>query len=234
MSFVALVCLIQLDMKNGDEMMKKIEDFLMTVAENDVKKGIEMIEQYIIEYCEFDEEKMKDGKERLIKIVMKRRNIENQFGIIKQCIMKLPIEYLKMIEYGDDHTEKSEFNVILEYMKINKENLGKEGQKELIKNCDERRLNSDEIEEIDRMKIMNDEEMKVIYRKVLKWKEEELKEERKARKDDLKRWDHWKILIEEKERTEREEEERKKREQQCKFLNENNNKMNKKKFQHEQ
>ena len=132
--------------------------------------------------------------------------------------MKLPIKYLKMIEYGDDHTEKSEFNVILEYMKINKENLGKEGQKELIKNCDERRLNSDEIEEIDRMKIMNDEEMKVIYRKVLKWKEEELKEERKARKDDLKRWDHWKILIEEKERTEREEEERKKREQQCKFF----------------
>ena len=75
MSFVALVCLIQLDMKNGDEMMKNIEDFMIRIAENDVKKGIEMIEQYINEYCAFDEERMKDGKERLIKNVETSRMI---------------------------------------------------------------------------------------------------------------------------------------------------------------
>jgi len=137
-------------------------------------KGVNMLEDCILVYRMGDDEQLKYFCEEMAKIIMRRDNIDNHFEIVIDCLMKLPHTYLdkSIVGYGAAHSEKSEFCVRAKYIKCN-EGLDEELKLKIIKACDLKNLNSEEMKELENLDILDDEEMWNLYRFSLKREEQE-------------------------------------------------------------
>ena len=83
------------------------------------------------------------------------KNISEHFeSIVDNCLMKLPMEYLDMAEYGEAHTQFSEFSVRAQYVKEHGESLSKKDQEMIMKKCDWTLLLSDELKELKKLNVV--------------------------------------------------------------------------------
>jgi len=117
----ALLVLLQLELKNCKDVEGKIEEYMKKIAKKDVSKGVKMLEDCVVKYEMDDNEKMKKFCEYMAKILVTKDNIKNHSELVINCLMKLPSYYLDIVEYGDAHTDNSEFNIRICYIKYNTE-----------------------------------------------------------------------------------------------------------------
>ena len=81
--------------------------------------------------------------------------------------MMLPMEYLDMAEYGEAHTQFSEFSVCAQYVKEHGESLSKKDQEMIMKKCDWTLLLSGELKELKNLKVAGQDVMIDLCNQVL-------------------------------------------------------------------
>ena len=87
--------------------------------------------------------------------------------------MKLPAQYLDHAEYGDPHTQFSEFSVRVRYVREHDNELNKSDKEEILLKCDWTKLQSAELKELRSLGILRQELMTEICDKVLETTEKE-------------------------------------------------------------
>jgi len=168
----ALAIFVHLELNECEGVEKEIEEFVKSVSKNDIEKGVTILKNCISTYRMYEEGKLKDFCEELAKIMMKKDNIVNHFDLLKDCLMSVPPHYLDIVEYGDPHTEVSEFNVRLAYINCNS-SLDMETKRTIIMKCDPIGLSDIELKQLEDLGILTDKEMIELYRRVLQQSKKE-------------------------------------------------------------
>ena len=113
----------------------------------------------------------------LAKVVFTAENIcQNYEAVVKGCLMKLPIEYLEMVEYGKPHTLYSEFALRTLYVKEHDKSLSRDEKQLLLSKCDWTKLRSGELKTLRELEIVGQDVMTEASDKVLESTEKERKE----------------------------------------------------------
>jgi len=105
-------------------------------------------------------------RESLVKIVMRRYNIENRFIAVRDCFLKLPVRYLDVVEYGKDHDETSEFVLRAAYVELNKDELNKEERLDVMRRFDLSTIDEDEYDVLEEIGIYGKEFMEELKQKI--------------------------------------------------------------------
>jgi len=151
-----------------------VTDFLKKIASKDVVKGVKLLESCIKKFSQIDE--LQGIRESLIKVVFTQNNFENHFDIVSDCLLNLPASFLDMVEFGKPHSDQSEFCMRARYVRYNCDNLDEKTKCEMMKRCDPRKLECNELKVLESMNILSESEMLDLYRNALKHEEERRKE----------------------------------------------------------
>ena len=174
----ALVALLHVQLLNCLEKVKEsIENFMLEKAKSDVAVGVKMIEACVNRY---DHVREKRFRESLFRSVMTKNNFETHFETLSCSLMNMPSCYLDMVEYGDPHSARSEFSMRARYVKYNGSRLDVEEKRKVMRRCKVNELGSEEMEELESMRVLSEREIIDIHRSVLKRRDEEAKEMKEA------------------------------------------------------
>ena len=98
--------------------------------------------------------------------------------------MKLPMQFLDVAEYGEPHTQFSEFSVRAQYVKEHDNTLSK-GEKEMImKKCDWTKLMSDELMKLRELDVLGKDAMTEARSQALENVEKEMREYKERLEDE--------------------------------------------------
>ena len=97
-----------------------------------MKVGTEILvtaQQYVectnTDFCTLDTE--------LSKVVFTQEKMEDDYeAVIDGCLMKLPVKYLDIVNYGEPHTKWSEFTIRVRYMRYHTNSLHAKEIKEVL------------------------------------------------------------------------------------------------------
>lgn len=159
-----------------DEVLEKLTAFAIDEAKKDARVGAELLvatqdysECCTASVCELDK--------ALAKVVFTSKNLyENYEEVVDNCLMKLPAEYLEMVDFGEPHQRCSEFNIRLQYVNHHGESMSADEKREEMNKCDWTMLNRDELRELNGLKIVEPEAMVELLDKVLERTEREKRE----------------------------------------------------------
>ena len=156
------------------EMVTKLTQFAVEQSEKDVSVGVEMLKE-TQHYAECRNPNTVKLDKSLAKVVLTPKNISEHFeSVVNNCLMKLPMEYLDMAEYGEAHTQFSEFNVRAQYVKEHGDALSKVDQEMIMKKCDWTLLLSDELKELKKLNVFGQDVMIDLCNQVLANTEKEI------------------------------------------------------------
>jgi len=186
----ALFILLQLELDCEGDVKEKIKKYMLNVAEKNVEEGVNILEKCFAYYDDCD--KMKDACEALARTVFTQSNMEKKFEIVSPCLKKAPAFCLDIAVFGENHDEKGEVNVRVEYVKYNDKQLEHEEKLEVLRKCYGKKLTSDELEQLKELKLLKNEEIIEMRMKSteielqqaikeMKEMKKELEEERKER-----------------------------------------------------
>ena len=168
---IAAMCRLQVTCLQ--EMVTKLTQFAVEQSEKDVGVGVEMLKETQL-YAECRNPNTVELDKALAKVVLTPKNISEHFvSVVNDCLMKLPMEYLDMAEYGEAHTQFSEFSVRLQYVKEHRDGLSKAGQEMIMKKCDWTLLLSDELKELKKLNVVGQDVMIDLCNQVLSNTEKE-------------------------------------------------------------
>jgi len=169
----AFVALLQLRLKCNEAggLLKKLEEGIKTEAEKDVDFGVRMLEESFFVYGDINDSKMAKLRDTMVQIVMKPVNFEKHFKTVVLCLIKLPSCYLDIAKYGEDHSERSEFNIRALYVECNK--LTREEKCKIMRGCLQKDLDDEELRKLEEMNILEKYQMKELYRKAKDRKDRE-------------------------------------------------------------
>ena len=171
---IAALCRLQVTCL--DEMMAKLTGFAVEQAKKDASVGKELLKETQL-YPECCNPNTVELDKALTKVVLTRKNICDNFEtVVGDCLMKLPMHFLDMAEYGDPHTPFSEFNIRARYLKEHDGTLTKEEKEMVMKKCDWTKLMSKELMTLRELDIMGKDAMIEACSKALENIEEKLRE----------------------------------------------------------
>ena len=98
--------------------------------------------------------------------------------IVRDCLMKLPSQYLDMVEYEEGNSEKSELCVKVRYIREHKE-LGKEEKERIMKKCKWDDLKYQEMKELKELDAVGAESLWEICEALFKHEEIEIEKQKK-------------------------------------------------------
>ena len=171
---IAALCRLQVPCL--EQMMVKLSDFAVEQANKDVSVGKELLKQTQV-YPECTSPNTVELDKALAKVVLTKENIYNNFDIIVcDCLMQLPLKFLDMAEYGEPHTQFSEFSVRTRYLKEHYDVLSKEEKEMIMKKCDWTKLLNSELVELEGLDVLGKDGMTEARNKVLENTEKEMHE----------------------------------------------------------
>ena len=170
---IAAMCRLQLTCLQ--EMVAKLTQFAVEQSENDVNTGVERLKATQL-YAECRNPNTVELDKALAAVVLTPKNINEHFeSVVHNCLMMLPMEYLDMAEYGEAHTQFSEFSVRLQFVKEHGDALSKADQEMIMKKCDWTMLLSGELKELKNLNVVGQDVMIDLYNQVLENTERELR-----------------------------------------------------------
>ena len=181
-AMIATICRLQVTCMG--EMINKLTRYAMEQAKKDFSVGKELLKETQL-YPECCSPNTVELDKALTKIVLTRKNLcENFETVVGDCLMKLPMEFLDVAEYGEPHTQFSEFSVRAQYVKEHGGTLSK-GEKEMImKKCDWTKLMSDELMKLRELDVLGKDVMTEARSKALENIEEEMCEYKERLEDE--------------------------------------------------
>ena len=115
-------------------LQQRLEDFIVHSAKQSVQAGAALLVECVASpLCRgsTNDENSSSVDRALAKCVLTRANLEANRDAVVNCLVKLPPEFLDVAEYGEPHTECSEFSVRADYLKHNKGKLSVEEQRRI-------------------------------------------------------------------------------------------------------
>ena len=171
---IAALCRLQVTCLK--EMIVKLTDFAVEQAKKDASVGKELLKETQL-YPECCNPNTVELDKALAKVVFTRKNIcENFETVVGDCLMKLPMHFLDMAEYGDPHTPFSEFNIRTQYLKEHDDTLSKEEKEMVMKKCDWTNLMSKELMTLRELDVLGKDAMIEACNKALENTEEKIRE----------------------------------------------------------
>ena len=168
-----IAALCRLQMTSLQEMVAKLTQFAVEQSEKDVSVGVEMLKETQL-YAECRNPNTVELDKALAKVVLTPKNISEHFeNVVNNCLMMLPMEYLDMAEYGEAHTQFSEFSVRAQYVKEHGSALSKADQEMIMKKCDWTILLSGELKELKKLNVVGQDVMIDLCNQVLSNTEKE-------------------------------------------------------------
>ena len=168
---IAAMCRLQVTCLQ--EMLTKLTQFAVEQSEKDVSVGVEMLKETQL-YAECRNPNTVELDKALAKVVLTPKNITEHFeSVVNNCLKMLPMEYLDMAEYGEAHTQFSEFSVRLQYAKEHGDGLSKSDQEMIMKKCDWTLLLSGELKELKNLNVVGQDVMIDLCNQVLENTEKE-------------------------------------------------------------
>ena len=162
---IAAMCRLQVTCLQ--EMVAKLTQFAVEQSENDVNVGFKMLKETQL-YAECRNPSTVELDKSLAKVVLTLKNISEHFeSVVNNCLKMLPMEYLDMAEYGEAHTQFSEFSVRAQYVKEHGESLSKKDQEMIMKKCDWTLLLSGELKELKKLNVVGQDVMIDLCNQVL-------------------------------------------------------------------
>ena len=181
---IAAMCRLQVTCLQ--EMVTKLTQFAVEQSENDVNVGVEMLKETQL-YAECRNPNTVKLDKALAAVVLTPKNISKHFeNVVNNCLMMLPMEYLDMAEYGEAHTQSSEFSVRLQYVKEHRDSLSKVDQEMIMKKCDWTMLLSGELKELKKLNVVGQDVMIDLCNQVLA-NTEKVRDELKERAEHAER-----------------------------------------------
>ena len=168
-----IAALYRLQVTCADEIIKELIDDLVDCTKNNPPLGA-MLLKGIQSYPECCSTQAYELDKALAEVVFTRKNIcEYPETLVSECLMKLPPVYLDIVEYGEPHTQWSEFNVRMQYLKEHSEDLSQEEKDEIMRRCNTTFLWSGELSELRKLNAIGKDLMLDMYDSVLKHTEKE-------------------------------------------------------------
>lgn len=192
-----IAVLDRLDVTCRCEAVELLKEFAVKQAEKDLGIGIELLKASLrYEECHVsdlskylfdgddddndnDEKKLKDRDDlplniQLSRVVLTRKNLDEGYKeIVDECLMELPVEYLDIMEYGEPHTEYSEFSIRYKFIETHSSQMSKEKQGKVMGKLDMTQLNSKEMRQLRDLGIIDNETMLDMYSRALEHCENE-------------------------------------------------------------
>ena len=162
---IAAVCRLQVSCL--EKVLAKLTKFAVEQAKNDVRVGTELLKE-TQRYPECHSPSTCELDKKLAEVVLTGKNIsENYDFVVNDCLMQLPAQYLDITEYGDPHTQFSEFNVRVQYVKEHSDELKTNEKEALVLKCDWTQFNSKELKELRGLGFVRQELMTELCDRVL-------------------------------------------------------------------
>lgn len=131
-----------------NEVVKELTAFAVDQANKDAKVGAELL-MATQDYFECRNANVCNLDEVLARVVFTAKNLHDNYeDVVQNCLMELPQQYLEFVEFGEPHTQYSDFNVRMQYVKCHKEDPSVNAEELLINKCDWTNLSADELKEL--------------------------------------------------------------------------------------
>ena len=171
----ALTCLLQLQLKCEETVMKEMKDHLIKTASRNTAAGCETLIDCVSLIDECHREGLNSASELLADMILCRDNVvKHPEIVVDKCLLLLPPRFLDIVEYGPPHTESSGFNIRMRYIKAHDSELSKEEKLAILGNCKVKELGSKEIEVLFDTDVLEKDALKVFCLRALKSQENEL------------------------------------------------------------
>ena len=142
------VMLPRLQLRGSNEIQKKLEDYLVSSTKKDCMVGFAMLCR-CYHFRMLESEQFGGISRTIAQIVLTQENIvAHRQDFVDTLLMRLPFEFLDLVEYGPLHSETSEFTIRKQYVISNAETLTPETKCTIMNKCDWRKLNSSELKEL--------------------------------------------------------------------------------------
>ena len=146
-----------------------LKNFALTQAKKDVKVGVELLKA-CAGYPECCEKNSCELNRELAGIILTKEKMHEHYKeVVDECLMVLPPEYLKWVEFGKAHTKWSEFCLKTKYLRLHRKELSNEEKQLMMIQCDWSMLNSQELRELRLVDIIDKDELLEAYEKALEY-----------------------------------------------------------------
>lgn len=151
------VMLPRLQLRGGNEIQKKLEDYLISSTKKDCMVGCAMLGR-CYHFRMLESEQFGGISKTIAQIVLTQENIvAHRELFVDTLLMRLPFVFLDLVEYGPLHTENSEFTIRKQYATFNAKTLTLETKCTIMSKCDWTELNSSELKELLKLGVINKE-----------------------------------------------------------------------------
>ena len=158
-----LVMMLRLQIVGKDEMLPKLETFMVSAAQRSCDTGIEMLQK-----CQKYWECHKDGlcriDLRIAKCVFTQANLKALHDKVVACLMGLPPEFLKEVQYGPQGSATSEYVLRKQYYERRKVFMTDAWRKSFLASCNFQEMKVKEVDELMNMCSLSTTEKMQLYR----------------------------------------------------------------------
>ena len=192
---IAALCRLQVTCL--DDVIRKLTMFAVDQAKNDVMIGTQLLKE-TQQYPECCSQNTVELDKALAEVVLTTENITEHFDtVVDKCLMELPAKYLGMAEYGEPHTQFSEFSVRAQYLMVHGDSLSKKEKEMIMEKCDWTRLLSNELRQLKELDVVGQDVMIEVCNQVLENTEDLLDDTKTMLRKSEKERKEYKELYEE-------------------------------------
>ena len=156
----SLVTLLQLQLKCENSMKEAITTRMMEMSKKDISYGCRMLIDCVNENEESQQNSIHSISFCISKAVLCKENlIQHSDIVVNNCLMLLPYCYLDDAEYGEAHSELSEFNIRMRYVEIHAGSLSMEEKRDILSKCKAEELGSDELKKLSDLSVLDPESL---------------------------------------------------------------------------
>ena len=171
---IAALCRLQVTYL--EEILFRLTNFAVEQAKKDVDFGKEMLKETQL-YPECCNPNTVELDKALAIVVLTRKNICDNFdALVDDCLMKLPMQFLDMTEFGEPNTQFSEFSIRAQYLKEHEGTLSKKEKEMIMKKCDWTKLTREELKKLQELDVLEKDTLKEACNQAFESTEKEMHE----------------------------------------------------------
>ena len=166
-----IVALTRVQVTCLDDVVTLLSNFAMEESKRNLEIGVELLKA-CAGYKELSETSQLTLDKKLAAIVLTNDNMQDHYKeVVDECLMVLPPEFLMIAEFGEPHTQLSEFCLRTKYARFHASKLTKEQKQAMISKCDWSTLSSHELRELRMADIIDKDELLEAHEKALEQRE---------------------------------------------------------------
>lgn len=158
-----LALMLRLQIVGKDEMLPKLETFMVSAAQRSCDTGIDML-QKCQKYCVWHNDALCNVDLRVAKCVFTQANLKAQHDKVVACLMGLPPEFLKEVQYGPQGSATSEYVLRKQYYKQHIGLTTDTWRKSSLASCNFREMTVKEVDKLMDMCSLSTTEKMQLYR----------------------------------------------------------------------